>query len=86
MFNDDGSADGAAFGTAPGVAAGAPTAVPATPDMQFSLDTVNCVGCCGLAPVMTVGQDVHGKLKQSSVPRVIKKYRAKEAPHAETVH
>jgi len=57
-----------------------------TADMQFTLDTVNCVGCCGLAPVMTVGHDVHGKLKQSAVPRIIKRYRAKEAEHAETVH
>ncbi len=57
-----------------------------TPDMQFSLDTVNCVGCCGLAPVITVGQDVHGKLKQSSIPRILKKYRSKEASDAETVH
>jgi NADH-quinone oxidoreductase subunit E len=55
-------------------------------DMQFTLDTVNCVGCCGLAPVITVGHDVHGKLKQSAVPRIIKRYRAKEAEHAETVH
>jgi NADH:ubiquinone oxidoreductase subunit E len=57
-----------------------------TPDMQFSLGTVNCVGCCGLAPVMTVAHDVHGKLKQSSIPRIVKRYRAKEAAHAETVH
>jgi NADH-quinone oxidoreductase subunit E len=57
-----------------------------SPDMQFSLDTVNCIGCCGLAPVITVGQDVHGKLKQSSIPRILKKYRSKEAEHAETVH
>jgi NADH:ubiquinone oxidoreductase subunit E len=57
-----------------------------TPDMQFSLDTVNCVGCCGLAPVITVGQDVHGKLKQSSIPRIMKKYRSKEAKDAQTVH
>jgi NADH-quinone oxidoreductase subunit E len=57
-----------------------------TADMQFTLDTVNCVGCCGLAPVITVGHEVHGKLKQSAVPRMIKRYRAKEAAHAETVH
>ncbi len=57
-----------------------------TPDMLFSLDTVNCVGCCGLAPVVTVGQDVHGKLKQSSIPKIVKQYRSKEAEHAETVH
>lgn len=57
-----------------------------THDLEFSLDTVNCVGCCGLAPVVTVGKDVHGKLKQASIPRIIKKYRPKEAKDAKAVH
>jgi NADH:ubiquinone oxidoreductase subunit E len=63
-----------------------------TTDGLFGLDTVNCVGCCGLAPVITVGQDVHGKVKISSVPKVIKQYRAKdqaqpkEAKDAQTVN
>jgi NADH-quinone oxidoreductase subunit E len=57
-----------------------------TPDMEFSLDTVNCVGCCGLAPVVTVGKEVHGKLKQSGIARLVKQYRSKEAQHAATVH
>jgi len=46
-----------------------------TPDLEFSLDTVNCIGCCGLAPVVTVGQEVHGKMRQSTVPRLIKQCR-----------
>jgi NADH-quinone oxidoreductase subunit E len=53
-----------------------------TPDNLFGLDTVNCVGCCGLAPVVTVGQDVHGKVKIASVPKMVKKYQLK--PPAET--
>ncbi len=57
-----------------------------TPDMQFGLDTVNCLGCCGLAPVITVGHDVHGKLKQAHIPRILKKYKPKEGSDAETVH
>jgi NADH:ubiquinone oxidoreductase subunit E len=57
-----------------------------TPDLEFSLATVNCVGCCGLAPVVTVGQDVHGKLKISSIPKVLKKYRSKEARDGQAVH
>jgi NADH-quinone oxidoreductase subunit E len=63
-----------------------------TPDELFGLDTVNCVGCCGLAPVLTVGQDVLGKVKIASVPKMIKQYRAKasaepkEAKNAQTVH
>lgn len=50
-----------------------------TPDQLFGLDTVNCLGCCGLAPVITVGRDVHGKLKQSDLPKILKKYKPKEA-------
>jgi NADH-quinone oxidoreductase subunit E len=63
-----------------------------TPDGMFGLDTVNCVGCCGLAPVITVGPDVHGKVKIASVPRIIKQYQpqtpaeSKEGENAETVH
>jgi len=48
-----------------------------TEDLLFGVNTVNCLGCCGLAPVMTVGSDVHGKLKQAQVPRILKKYRTK---------
>jgi NADH-quinone oxidoreductase subunit E len=45
-----------------------------TPDRNFSLDAVRCVGCCGLAPVIMVGDTFHGKLSQSKVPGVLKKY------------
>ncbi len=48
-----------------------------TEDLLFGVNTVNCLGCCGLAPVMTVGSDVHGKLKQAQIPRILKKYRTK---------
>jgi NADH-quinone oxidoreductase subunit E len=57
-----------------------------TPDNLFGLDTVNCVGCCGLAPVITVGPDVHGKAKISSIPRLINQYRPKEGKDAQNVH
>jgi NADH-quinone oxidoreductase subunit E len=50
-----------------------------TKDTLFSINTVNCLGCCGLAPVVTVGKDVHGKLRQADVGRILKKYRPKEA-------
>ena len=53
-----------------------------TPDMNFSLDTVNCLGCCGLAPVVTVNTDVHGKLKQGHVPRILRKYVKDYKPKA----
>jgi NADH-quinone oxidoreductase subunit E len=44
-------------------------------DREFSLDAVRCVGCCGLAPVVMVGEDVHGKITQTKVAGVIKKYK-----------
>jgi NADH:ubiquinone oxidoreductase subunit E len=43
---------------------------------DFSLDVVRCVGCCGLAPVVTVNQDIFGKFGPDQVPALIEKYRA----------
>jgi NADH-quinone oxidoreductase subunit E len=33
-----------------------------TPDGEFSVEAVRCIGCCGLAPVMVVNGEVHGKV------------------------
>lgn len=44
----------------------------------FSLDSLRCVGACGLAPVMLVGKDVHGKVKPEDIKGIIEKYREKE--------
>jgi NADH-quinone oxidoreductase subunit E len=46
-----------------------------SPDKEFSLDIARCLGCCGIAPVITVGKDVHGKVSQSKVPAILKKYK-----------
>ena len=46
-----------------------------TDDGLFSLHTINCPGCCGLAPVVTVGLDIIGKVNQAQVPKIITKYR-----------
>ena len=42
-----------------------------TEDMNFTLETVACLGCCGLAPVMTIGEDLYGKLTQAKIPKII---------------
>jgi len=47
-----------------------------TADGEFSLNAVRCVGCCGLAPVAMVGEDVHGKISQTKVAGLVKKYKA----------
>lgn len=45
-----------------------------TPDMDFTLNTVRCIGACSLAPVMVVDKDTHGNVTTSMVPEILKKY------------
>ncbi|MDD7200390.1 MAG: NAD(P)H-dependent oxidoreductase subunit E [Sphaerochaetaceae bacterium] len=45
-----------------------------TEDGRFSLDAVRCLGCCGLAPVMTVGGEVYGKVTKAQVAGILEKY------------
>ena len=46
-----------------------------TPDGLFSIEAVRCLGCCGLAPVIVVNGEVHGKLEKKDIPGIIEKYR-----------
>jgi NADH:ubiquinone oxidoreductase subunit E len=46
-----------------------------TTDRKFTMETVMCVGACSLSPIMIVDSDTHGKLKPTSVRKVLKKYR-----------
>ncbi len=45
-----------------------------TPDAKFSIDATRCVGCCGLAPVMTVNEDVYGRITPKDVKGILEKY------------
>jgi len=49
-----------------------------TEDMNFTLKTVNCLGCCGLAPVTTVGDELYGKVAPTNIKKIIEKYREVE--------
>jgi NADH:ubiquinone oxidoreductase subunit E len=49
-----------------------------TGDRQFTLKAVRCIGCCGLAPAVMVGERVYGKLSPSGVAAIVKAH-AKEA-------
>ena len=44
-------------------------------DCSFSLDATRCIGACGLAPVLTVGEDVYGRLEPKDLDDIIAKYR-----------
>ena len=46
-----------------------------TDDGLFSIDEVRCLGCCGLAPVIQVGDEVYGKVTKDQMPDIIAKYR-----------
>jgi NADH-quinone oxidoreductase subunit E len=46
-----------------------------TGDKKFSVDSVRCLGCCGLAPVMTVGKNLHGKVPLGKVSKILKQYK-----------
>ena len=46
-----------------------------TDDLKFSLDATRCIGCCGLAPVMTINDDVYGKVTPDEVEGILAKYR-----------
>lgn len=45
-----------------------------TPDGKFSLDACRCIGACGLAPVLTVNEDVYGRLTVDDIDKILAKY------------
>ena len=45
-----------------------------TPDGKFTLTEVRCVGACGLAPVVTIGDEVIGGVKSNEIPDIIKRF------------
>jgi NADH-quinone oxidoreductase subunit E len=53
-----------------------------TPDLKFGLEAVRCLGCCGLAPVVTVGPELYGKVSLNKVDSIIKQYSKEGARDA----
>ena len=46
-----------------------------TEDRRFSIEGVRCLGCCGIAPVITVGEDVHREVRVKDMPRILEQYK-----------
>jgi len=46
-----------------------------TPDKQFTVETVNCLGACALGPLLVVDGKYHGKMGTAKVDRVLKAYK-----------
>jgi NADH-quinone oxidoreductase E subunit len=49
-----------------------------TEDSLFTLQSVACLGCCSLAPVIMINNDTHGNLTQEKVKKIIKEYKLRE--------
>lgn len=45
-----------------------------TPDGKFSMNTLRCIGACGLAPVVMVGEKIYGNVKPDEVGNIIKEF------------
>jgi len=45
-----------------------------TLDGKFSIDQTRCIGCCGMAPVLSIGKDVYGNVKLADVDKILTKY------------
>ncbi|MFZ5631280.1 MAG: NADH-quinone oxidoreductase subunit NuoE [Bacillota bacterium] len=54
-----------------------------TPDREFSLERVACVGCCTMAPVALVDEKVHGKMTPTKVDGLLFSYRLNEEQQKE---
>jgi NADH-quinone oxidoreductase subunit E len=50
-----------------------------TPDGLFTLESVACLGCCSLAPVMMIGDDTYGKLTGRGAVKILREVKAKES-------
>ena len=49
-----------------------------TPDMLFTLETVSCLGACGLAPAMVVNEEVHGQVDPAGARAIVEGIRRQE--------
>jgi NADH-quinone oxidoreductase E subunit len=45
-----------------------------TADLKYTLETVACIGACGLSPCMMVNDDTHGRLTPEAVPEILARY------------
>ena len=45
-----------------------------TPDRMFTLESVRCLGACGLGPVVVIDEDVHGRVKPAKIREILAQY------------
>ncbi|MGB2688334.1 MAG: NADH-quinone oxidoreductase subunit NuoE [Desulfobacterales bacterium] len=45
-----------------------------TEDLRFTLESVRCIGCCSLGPVVKINEDTHGRIAYTEVDKILEKY------------
>ena len=45
-----------------------------TPDKRFTLESVRCIGCCSLGPVVKINEDMHGRISSDAIAKVLDQY------------
>ena len=45
-----------------------------TPDNRFTLESVRCIGCCSLGPVVKINEDMHGRISSDAIANVLDQY------------
>jgi NADH:ubiquinone oxidoreductase subunit E len=45
-----------------------------TPDGRFTLESVRCIGCCSLGPVVKINEDMHGRIGTDKVEKILNQY------------
>ncbi|MBI2419838.1 MAG: NADH-quinone oxidoreductase subunit NuoE [Ignavibacteriales bacterium] len=56
-----------------------------TRDKKFTIELVNCIGACSIAPVITVNDDYFGRITTKDIPSIVKKYAGKTKTNGVTV-
>jgi NADH-quinone oxidoreductase subunit E len=51
-----------------------------TPDRMFHLETVRCIGCCGMSPALVIDEKIHGRVKTSDLESIIESVGKEEVP------
>jgi len=45
-----------------------------TDDMRFTFESVRCIGCCSLGPVVKINEDIHGRISAAEIAETLEKY------------
>ncbi|MDD9304771.1 MAG: NADH-quinone oxidoreductase subunit NuoE [Desulfobacter sp.] len=45
-----------------------------TEDQRYTLESVRCIGCCSLGPVIKINEDMHGRIKPDEIKKVLNQY------------